>query len=205
MNVWYVSYGSNICKDRFMCYINGEKPEGSVKQEKGCRDKTPPKADEKIDLTYPLYFAKEKSKWGTGGVAFIGHKELVEDKTIGRMYLITNEQFVDVVAQENNLDHLYINLNEVMEKGYKDMNDGWYGRIMYLGLKGDAPMFSFTNPKPIGADRFSLPSSAYLKTISKGLLEIGLSKEEIVLYFNQCSGIKDRFTNEELHQYIYGE
>lgn len=205
MNVWYVSYGSNLCRDRFMCYIEGGRPEGSEKVEKGCRDQTPPKADEKIELKYPLYFAKNRSKWGEGGVAFIGHDEIAETKTIGRMYLITNEQFEDVVAQENNQDNLTIDLQKVIENSYQDINESWYGRIIFLGYKDKAPMFTFTNPCQINDEKFTLPPASYLKIISRGLMELDLQTEEIVRYFNHCKGINGNFTAEKLQEYIYSE
>ncbi|MGV3465742.1 MAG: hypothetical protein ACO1OT_10670 [Heyndrickxia sp.] len=205
MNVWYVSYGSNLYRDRFMCYIQGGRPEGSEKVEKGCRDQTPPEADEKIELSYPLYFAKDRSKWGEGGVAFIDHEEQADVKTISRMYLITNEQFEDVVAQENNQDTLSIDLHNVIENGYLDINKSWYGRIVFLGYKEGAPMFTFTNPVSMSSEIFCTPPSSYLKIISKGLEELGLTREEIVHYFTQCGGIQDSFTNVELFRYIFSE
>jgi len=206
MNVWYVSYGSNLYRNRFMCYIQGGQPEGSEKVEKGCRDQTPPKADEKIELRFPLYFAKKRSKWGEGGVAFIDHEVHSDEKTIGRMYLITKEQFEDVVAQENNEDTLTIHLQKVIDNGFQDINNGWwYGRIVFLGYKDGAPMFTFTNPVSMSDVSFYTPPTSYLKVISKGLEELGLSREEIVHYFKQCGGILGFFTNEELYRYIYSE
>ncbi|PKR85581.1 hypothetical protein [Heyndrickxia camelliae] len=205
MNVWYVSYGSNLYRDRFMCYIQGGQPEGSEKVEKGCRDQTPPKADEKIELRYPLYFAKNRSKWGKGGVAFIDHQENPDVKTIGRMYLITNEQFEDVVAQENNEENLTIPLEKVIDNGFHNINENWYGRIVFLGYKEGAPMFTFTNPVSMNGETFFTPPSSYVKIISKGLEELGMSRNDIVHYFKQCGGIKDSFTKEQLYRYIYRE
>ncbi|MGE8205799.1 hypothetical protein ACQKP0_14680 [Heyndrickxia sp. NPDC080065] len=203
MNVWYVSYGSNICYDRFLCYIIGEKPTGSDKKEKGCRDQTTPKANEKIEIPYPLYFAKEKSKWGAGGVAFIDYEKLNDHKTYGRMYLITEEQFIDVVAQENDQEKINIDLQEVIKNGFSTINDGWYGRIMYLGVKDGAPMFTFTSNQQIENATFNVPTSSYLKTIARGLIQVGLSHSEIVEYFLKQHGIKGHFTNEELFEYIF--
>lgn len=202
MKVWYVSYGSNICLDRFMCYINGDTPPGSDKKEKGCRDKTPPSRNEKIILSHPIYFTKERSKWGTGGVAFIGHQPLDTTSTYGRMYLITEEQFKDVVAQENNLDHTDFDLKKVMKEGHGKIDDGWYGRILYLGKKEGAPMFTFTSNKNWDETTFTTPPSSYLNTIARGLLEIGFTKQEIVDYFSQVPGIKNDLSKKQLHDYI---
>lgn len=202
MNVWYVSYGSNINLERFMCYINGTKPEGSNKKEKGCRDKTPPKAINSVVLPYQLYFSKERSKWGEGGVAFINYIEDFRCSTLGRMYLITDQQFCDVVAQENNTKEMLIDLQKVINHKYSIINDGWYGRILFLGYKDGAPMFTFTNNQLYKNITINKPHSSYLKTITKGLLEIGLGLDEIIDYFLKQPGIREYFTKEKLFKYI---
>ncbi|MFD1385302.1 hypothetical protein ACFQ4Z_00700 [Oceanobacillus oncorhynchi subsp. oncorhynchi] len=204
MDVWYVSYGSNISENRFSCYIEGGIPEGSEKEEKGCENTTPPKKVKKAELPYPLYFTKEKSKWGKGGVAFIGHKSNKDTKTYARKYLITDEQFGEVVEQENNVDALNINVQDIMNKGYVDLKAGWYGRVIYLGKEEGAPMFTFTNPDVMGTHEFTTPPQSYLSMISRGLKEIGLAKEEIVEYFLTKPGIEGKFTKDSLFRYIYG-
>ena len=40
--IWYAAYGTNLNKDRFLCYINGGIPEGTHSFDIGCRDKTFP-------------------------------------------------------------------------------------------------------------------------------------------------------------------
>ncbi|MFB7303337.1 hypothetical protein [Heyndrickxia sporothermodurans] len=202
MNVWYVSYGSNIKYERFMCYIKGEKPEGSNKKEKGCNDQSPPRRVESIEIPYQLYFAKERSKWGKGGVAFIDHEPNGLYNTYGRMYLITDSQFCDVVAQENNMEQITIDLLEVIANKFTRINDGWYGRIMFLGFKDGSPMFTFTSNEAFKDQSFNLPPSTYLITISKGLFEIGLSIEEVVSYFLKQPGISDHFTKTHLFHYL---
>ncbi|WP_188454222.1 hypothetical protein [Virgibacillus oceani] len=204
MDVWYVSYGSNLCEDRFMCYINGDRPLGSDQRETGCHDKTPPKASRKAAIPYPLYFAKEQSKWGIGGVAFIGHDQNVYETTIGRMFLITDEQFSEVVSQENNKRKLRINFSSVIARGYQQITDGWYGRIIYLGDKEGYPMFTFTSNAPMDKYLYNKPSSAYLSTIANGLLELGLGHSEIIDYFYGKRGIKGHFSREKLFNYTFG-
>lgn len=184
MGIWYSSYGSNLCKERFYCYILGLQPYGSNKAERGCRDKTLPKENKKIILPYQLYFAKERSKWGEGGVAFIHHEYDPTQSTIGRMYRITEKQFLEVVAQENQLEDIYIDLNKVREQGFADLNLGWYDRIIYLGENDGSPIFTFTNSNGITEmERYS-PSIPYRDIIHKGLSELGLNKAEIMSYLN---------------------
>lgn len=203
MNVWYVSYGSNLSYERFLCYIKGEKPVGSDKKERGCRNQNLPLSIETLKISHPIYFSKEKSKWGKGGVAFIGHQQCLNSCTLGRMYLITKEQFSDVVAQENDLEQIIIDFDEVIRNGKAIINDGWYGRIIYLGLKDDFPMFTFTSNFPYEKASYNPPSANYLRTIAIGLQEMGLKEEEIVSYFLDKSGINMFFSKDQLFQYIF--
>ncbi|MUK90173.1 hypothetical protein GMD78_17510 [Ornithinibacillus sp. L9] len=202
MDVWYVSYGSNLCKDRFMCYINGERPPGADRPEVGCTDKTPPKASGKVEMPYALYFSKQRSKWGLGGVAFIDHSITKNEPTIGRKYLITDEQFTEVVAQENNCDFIDINFQKVMTNGFLSIGDGWYGRIVYLGELNGAPMFTFTTNEPMGNMEINTPSAAYLSTIAQGVMELGYKQDEIMDYFLNKKGIKENFTKETLKEFL---
>lgn len=202
MDAWYVSYGSNICEDRFLCYIYGEMPGGSDKKERGCADKTAPKRSAGLELTYPLYFAGKRSKWGKGGVAFIGDELVEAERTVARKYLITAEQFTEVVAQENNQPDLQVDLQQVMRMGRQTITDGWYGTIMYLGVKDGFPMFTFTTNTPMSQATFNKPAASYLTMIARGLRELGLTYNEIVSYFLRKRGIAKHFTAATLPAYI---
>ncbi|MBM0064857.1 hypothetical protein [Alkalicoccobacillus gibsonii] len=188
--VWYVSYGSNLMEERFHCYIKGGIPVGSTEAEKGCRDHTLPIANKGCELPYPLYFAKDASKWGVGGVAFIGHQEDPSEKTIARQYLITFDQFVDVVEQENEADASGLSFDELVEKGSVTLDDGWYGRVVYLGTEDGYPKLTFTNPQDIGTDAFHKPAEPYAQTIAKGLSELSYSDEEITSYLESRHGFQ---------------
>lgn len=196
--VWYASYGSNIDQARFSCYIEGKQAEGSCEIERGCRNAEPPKADRLIDIHYPLYFSKQESKWGKGGVAFIGHRYSEEEKTIGRMYLISEEQFLDVTSQENGLDEIEVDLEEVKDTGFKALTDDWYGRIVYLGECEGYPIYTFTSHYEMGEEAFAVPAFSYLKTIARGLQNGGLNKEEVAAYFLEKNGVKGSLTKEQL-------
>jgi hypothetical protein len=56
--VWYASYGSNMCKERFMCYIRGGSVEGMVRPCEGCEDPTEPTDDTYIKINHELYLFK---------------------------------------------------------------------------------------------------------------------------------------------------
>ncbi|WP_160722942.1 hypothetical protein [Bacillus sp. USDA818B3_A] len=201
--VWYASYGSNINTDRFLCYIQGGKPKGSSKVETGCKDPSPPIASSTFTMNYPLYFAKEAAKWESGGVGFIGITQDPECKTYSKKYLITIEQFIDVVVQENNGIPVNIDLNDVIKNGSKVFRrNAWYGNIMYLGEDKGHPIFTFTAPWNINEVEYKKPSHAYLRTIIEGLKD-HYSNDEIYRYFETKDGIKGHYTPDELKRVIF--
>ena len=201
--VWYASYGSNINTDRFLCYIKGGKPEGSSKIETGCKDPSLPIASSTFTMKFPLYFAKEAAKWESKGVAFIGLTPASDCVTYSKKYLITLDQFNDIVSQENNGLSIDLNLDEVIKEGSKVFrSNAWYGNVLYLGKEEGYPIFTFTAPWDIQGAEWKKPSHPYLKTIIKGLLE-DYSNEEIYRYFLSKQGIKGEFTDEELRSLIF--
>ncbi|MEH7747358.1 hypothetical protein V7659_20320 [Neobacillus drentensis] len=200
--VWYASYGSNLNKDRFLCYIKGGSPAGSTRVESGCKDSSLPVAETTFPLHRPLYFAKEAAGWQSQGVAFIGLKQGEEYLTYSKKYLITIEQFLDVVKQENSGDHFEIDLNEVKEKGSKIFRHrAWYGNIIYLGDDQGYPIFTFTAPWEQAEVEMKKPSHNYLATIIKGL-KTDYTEEEIFYYLQNTPGITGFYTDDELAKVI---
>ncbi len=202
--VWYASYGSNMNQDRFSCYIEGKQAEGSSEPERGCRNCEPPLADQPVNIQYPLYFSKQESKWGTGGVAFIGHREGENEKTAGRMYLISEEQFMDVASQENGIDGLEIDFARIKESRFLPLTEGWYGTIVYLGDCEGKPIFTFTSNHDMGEEEFVPPSFAYLKTIAKGLETLGMDRQEVVDYLLEKNGINGFIKGDQLVKGLWG-
>lgn len=196
--VWYASYGSNLSRDRFLCYIKGGKPEGSEKVEIGCRNKSVPVKEAPYLMNYPLYFAKESRRWQKQGVAFIGLKNDRKYQTYSRKYLITVEQFMDVVKQENNGAELNIDLNEVIKNGYKTLRDSWYGTILYLGEAEKLPIFTFTADWDLDVP-FNKPSKEYLSMIIKGLkTTLGINHTEIIEYLSGKPGVIGHYTRDDI-------
>jgi DNA-binding HxlR family transcriptional regulator len=67
--IWYATYGSNLLKEPFMCYLEGRVP---PKCDAGTTIQGDhPFNDQPFRLPFKLYFAREKSKWDHGGVAFL--------------------------------------------------------------------------------------------------------------------------------------
>ncbi len=200
--VWYASYGSNMNRDRFLCYIFGGTPKGSTQKERGCRDKILPKKERAYILNYQMYFSKISSRWN-GGVAFIGLDKSCSYATYSYMYLLSKEQFEDIVSQENNIENTDIDLYDVVESGSKKFRDSWYGNIVYIGdCEGD-PVFTFTSTQNFKLEEARKPSKEYLFTIIIGLKrEIGLNEDQILDYLKCKPGIKGVFSNGELRHMI---
>lgn len=185
--VWYACYGSNLSRGRFFCYISK------------CRDMTLPKDEKPIDIPYPLYFAKNSKNWHGKGVAFIGHKKTASDITHGKMYLITIEQFNDVVSQENANAKISIDFNSVKKSGYAKVCDCWYGYIVYLGEHNNLSIFTFTAFWDKGCEKFTTPSEEYILTIILGLKEsYRYSDKKIANYLSNKPGIEGEYGKDKL-------
>lgn len=200
--VWYASYGSNLNRDRFLCYIKGGSPKGSTRVEPGCRDRSLPKDESVFTIHYPFYFAKEASGWQSKGVGFIGHSYDSKTITLSKKYLITDEQFFDVVKQENGGLDCEFDLHDVIRKGsFVFRKNAWYGKILYLGEDRGYPIFTFTAPWQMSDAEYNQPSKEYLSTIIKGL-KTDYSNEEIFAYFKGRPGIEGYYSDEELTDLI---
>lgn len=174
--VWYVSYGSNMCRDRLLCYLQGGRPPGARRTYAGARDRTPPRDDAAVHLPGTVYFAGESPVWG-GGVAFYDpDRPAPGAPTAARAYLLTVDQFVDVAAQEMNRQPTHHDpLEDVVRSGLPggryEAGPGAYETIVEVGRRGDAPMLTFTAPYGVDAVSHTIPSIAYRDTIARGLRE----------------------------------
>jgi len=196
--VWYASYGSNLRRARFDTYLKGGKPEGSTKQHTGSTDPTPATADLPIDLGRELFFAGETSHWGPGGVAFIretptgpvvpeprcgdwqehrgGETRPRPWTTYGRMYRITGQQFLDVVAQENNSTQPpEVDWEQLEKRGEVTLlGEGyagnWYSRLLRVGTHQGEPIYTFTCNDAEALPK-NPPSDNYIQTIIEGLTD----------------------------------
>ena len=174
-----------------MCYISGGQPVGAKRINTGCRDKTPPLDSKPILLKFQLYFAGESKSWG-GAPAFIrrGNNKSI---TLGRMYLIADEQFNDVVLQENDKDVdgvRFVPSFDQLVKGQDFVvpNAGMYDHLCYVGKEGDYPIYTFTgrDDLPIGA-----PSESYVKVIVSGIKKTypHMKEPQICEYLSKAEGI----------------
>jgi hypothetical protein len=201
--IWYASYGSNLQEERFHYYIIGGSPVGSKKVYEGCKDRTLPINNQEIIINSELYFAKKSKVWNNGGVCFIKINFDKNTTTLGRMYLITKDQFIDVVKQETGgTEELKIDFEKVKLNGSLIIKEkSWYGNIIFLGISSDFPIFTFTNEANL--EVFNKPDDSYLKTIIKGIKQTyNLSSNEIVSYLSNKKGIIGNFEDNQLLEIV---
>jgi hypothetical protein len=146
--VWYVAYGSNLLRERFLAYLEGGTFRG--REHRGCADPTPPRDEFALTLPYLRYFAFDSAWWG-GAVAFLDVYR--PGKTLCRAYLITQGQFTDLFAQEN---------------GWPDRTarpEGWYRMTLGIGEEDGVPLRTITayDKGPEG-----MPGADYLDVIRRG-------------------------------------
>src|ERR1700681_4815609 len=145
--VWYVSYGSNMWRHRLMRYIVGGSVRGSQLSTPGATDKSPPTAECGVRVPYDIYFgAGNKDVWGGGGWAFLSN---ATGACLGRAYLLSLEQFLEVVVQENDgectVGSVRVGVEAALRHGDSVcLPNAWYGRVLYLGSDGTFPFMSFT-------------------------------------------------------------
>ncbi len=200
--VWYVSYGSNLSRTRFMAYLEGGSVAGNDVVYEGCTDTAPPVDDVALEVPHSLYFAGwSRRVWGGTSAAFIT-LEVQAPPALARAYLITRGQFVDLVRQENaNLapvEDFDAKVEGARQLGHaRLLAMGSYCELVHCGERDGHPMFSFTGSR----DRtdFAPPSAAYLQVIGHGLREChGLSTTEVVDYLRDRPGVQGKLTAGQL-------
>lgn len=167
--VWYVSYGSNMLKERLVCYINGGSYESS-RYRQVCKDTTPPVSTRTVEIPYDMYFGNNSGSWHDGGVSFLDTTK--KGHALGVAYLITKEQFNHVVAQEN--------CGRYPQEGYN-----WYENIIDLGKMDGIEIKTITNNilRP-----YNEPCLEYLEILFEGIKENwpNMADEDIDDYLNNC-------------------
>ena len=199
--VWYASYGSNLLESRFHCYISGGTPEGSSKEERGCTNAEYPQKVAPISLPYEMDFSEYSRRWG-GGVAFINTDKDTSIRTYGKKYLITSEQFKQIVQQENDNYEMDIDLELAQRVHTFSSNDSWYGNILYLGEAEGYPIFTFTDNRTISEKKITAPSLPYLKNIYNGLTDLYEDDKNLVRYLYSKKGVSEGYSLADLEKYF---
>jgi len=146
-----------------------------------------------INLNLELYFADYSSGW-KGAPAFV-RAGRADASTLGRMYLISDEQFNDVVLQENGrsvdgtrfvpkFEELIISQEFILPGRPR------YGRVIHVGRQGEYPVFTFTAIEDL---HIGAPSKAYINVIVSGIRETypAMTNADIVDYLSKAEGIRD--------------
>jgi len=199
--VWYACYGSNLLEERFLCYIRGGQPAGAKTVYGGCVDKTLPSESEDMHINCELYFARASKNWDNGGVAFIRTTSNPTVSTMGRIYLITKGQLIDIAKQETKtVSDLEIDFNKaILEGAHLFKEKSWYGNLLYIGQHNDYPLFTLTNESDNQPE--TKPSIGYLKTICLGIKQTHGFEDAIILdYLKSKRGISGNYADEELMQ-----
>ncbi|HET7304759.1 MAG TPA: histone deacetylase [Segeticoccus sp.] len=213
--VWYASYGSNLHRERFLTYLCGGRPPGASRTYPGCTDCTPPAADVPVRWPGRLHFATRSPVWG-GGIAFadaLGDEDApTGTEVLGRAYLITAEQFDQVVHFENQgtcaTDAACTPLLAAVAHGRYACGPGAYETLWHIGDRAGVPVVTFTAPFT-AADaargshelvrdgrrqrvRACRPTAPYLRMIGRGLAEtFGLDAGQQADYLRAGQGARD--------------
>jgi len=202
--IWYASYGSNLSFQRFRCYIEGGTPPGSANANPGSRDKTLPSDRQPVSMNFELDFAGN-STWWKGAPAFL-RKGGPAARALGRMYLITDDQFNDVVMQENDQEvdgtRFVPSFEDLIRKDEFDLpGNRLYGHLARVGEQGGWPVITFTTARvlPINA-----PSKAYIKVIVTGIKETypAMTNVQICEYLLRAEGVHGRIPSSELADWL---
>ena len=173
--VWYASYGSNMSAVRFGCYLAGGVPDGSTRHHEGCRDATAAVEDRAIVLPGTVFFSGTSRAW-TGGHAYLDPTAWDHDgSALGRAWLVTAEQFDDVVAQENSRPIGAVDLGAAsMRPGERRLVEGSrYPVAWCVDALDGVPVVTFTCAETMRQRLLNPPSIPYLRTLALGLQEAG--------------------------------
>ncbi len=170
-HVWYVSYGSNLLRERFEVYLLGGRVPGLAREYPGGPGTAPADDDRAVVLPGRLRFALDAPSWGGGGVAFwdpTGRGPGV----LARAWRVRREQFLEVVHLENGgLDRRTAPWpDDVVSTGEARVGDGWYSRLLRPGWLAGEPLLTFTHPRA-GTLPTREPSPAYRSVVARGVVE----------------------------------
>ena len=127
--------------------------------------------------------------------------------TYGRMYLISDDQFNDIVRQENGMEvngKRFVPPFDELRKteSFVLPGDRLYGLLLNVDTVDGWPVITFTTPSSdlkIGA-----PSKAYTKVIVTGLKETypAMTSKEICRYLLRAEGVRERIPAHELLRWV---
>jgi len=123
------------------------------------------------------------------------------------MYLITDEQFNDVVLQENDKEvdgtRFVPPFQQLTQESEFELpGKRLYGHVLRVGKESNWPVITFTTSRkdmPIGS-----PSMAYIKIIISGIKETypAMTNTQICEYLMRTEGIHNRIPTEHIIHWV---
>ena len=186
-HIWYVAYGSNMSRERFSYYLRGGRPDGSERDYPGCRDTSDPADTFGLLISGGVYFAGHSSGWRAGMAFYDPH---ADGQVAAKAYLITAEQFVDVLAQETRRSPgMSLDLTPTLRGDRYSKGVGGYSMLVRLGERRGVSLVTFTRDRS-AAPSLAAPSASYLLTMASGLREAhGWSQAQINRYLSALPGV----------------
>lgn len=166
--VWYVTYGSNLLKERLGYYIKGGTCQYNGRCYKACPDTTMPEKSIPVMIPYDMYYSNfDMGSWKNSTVCFLDVTK--PGKAYGRAWLVTSSQ-----------------LEEIHRREGKGAN--WYPDCMRLDDIDGIPAYTFVNRREKQHEAFSRVNSLYGIVLYRGMKETypGMNDDEILSYLNGC-------------------
>ena len=175
--IWYVAYGSNLLADRFESYILGCGDDAVWGGHRGSADATLPAGDRQVVVPHPVYFGGHSRRWN-GACCFCPVEPLGDDRlpVVGRAWLGTWGQMVDIVAQENGLPTSAATLPDLVPEPGAAVRvlDGVIDLLLGMDDIDDHPACTLASSNlPPAAP----PSPSYRQVLAAGMAEMGLAPE----------------------------
>ena len=175
--IWYVAYGSNLLADRFESYILGCGDDAVWGGHRGSADATLPAGDRQVVVPHPVYFGGHSRRWD-GACCFCPVEPLGDDRlpVVGRAWLVTWGQMVDIVAQENGLPTSAATLPDLVPEPGAAVRvlDGVIDLLLGMDdIDGHPACTLASSNLPPAAP----PSPSYRRVLAAGMAEMGLAPE----------------------------
>ena len=175
--VWYVAYGSNLLRARFLAYLNGCDDDEPWGAHRGAADPSPPRDDRRVEVPHPVMFGGYSTRW-EGGCCFCLPTPITDDRPppVGRAWLVTRSQLADIVAQENGLPTSAASLPDQVPGPGESVRvlDGVIDLLLGMEAIDGYPACPLATSQPPPA---APPSVSYRLVLAAGMAEMGLSEE----------------------------
>lgn len=177
--LWYVSYGSNLLRERFFTYLTGSDDSSEFGAHPTAPSTALPAEEKWLWIDHALYFAGVSKRW-TGSSAFVATTVDATNRSVAHGYLVDRRQFAHLAAVENVVESVDIGATETLAIGQwsqlavdreGENFRGKYDALLRLPDLGGQPAFTLTSSIVREPGE---PSSRYLSTIRRGLLSASI-------------------------------